>query len=409
MSNEADKKRERAGSQILLVLLVAVIVSLAFLGSAAHAQTYTLLYNFPGGSKGLQPGDIVVTSDGSILGVAYYGDCSCSLLFNYTDGTETVLHRFPEPAGYEREFPQGLLLSKNGDTLYGTTMYGGKENGLCAGGTGCGVAFSYDLTTSKYKTMHEFGASSGDGNGPLGVQVLDSTGDLYGLTNGGGTYGGTFYEITAAGTEKVLHNFGPAPDGMYPGWGPVHYGGNYYGVTIGGGANTCVDSGCGTVFKVTPSGKETVLYNFTGGSDGSYPHELVGDSQGNMYGISTNTQDNTTAAIFEINSAGDFSIAYNGSYVSGIGFIIMGTDGSLYASSSGGDDSSGAPNGFGQILRVTPTGDGNGTVTVLHEFDNTDGSMLNPFQDLLLHDGLLYGTTNYGGSSDNGVIYKLKP
>ena len=73
MSNEADKRRERAGSQILLVLLVAVIVSLAFLGSAAHAQTYTLLYNFPGGSKGLQPGDIVVTSDGSILGVAYYG------------------------------------------------------------------------------------------------------------------------------------------------------------------------------------------------------------------------------------------------------------------------------------------------------------------------------------------------
>jgi uncharacterized repeat protein (TIGR03803 family) len=407
MSNEADHRQRSARSQILLALLAAAIISLAFPASAAQAQTYTQLYNFLGGSKGLQPGDIVVTSDGSILGAASYGDCACSLLFNYTDGKETVLRRFPEAYGYEAEFPQGLLLSKNGDALYGTTQYGGKENGLCAGGTGCGVAFSYDLTTSKYKTMHEF--QGPDGASPIGIQVLDSAGDLYGVTNGGGTYGGTLYEITAAGTEKVLYNFGPAPDGMWPGGGLALYGGNYYGVTIGGGANTCVDSGCGTVFKVTPAGKETVLYNFTGGSDGSYPHELVGDSQGNMYGLSTNTQDNTTAAIFEINAAGDFSIAYNGSYVSGIGYIIMGTDGSLYASSSGGDDSSGAPNGFGQILKVTPTGGGSGTVTVLHEFDNTDGSMLNPFQDLVLHGGVLYGTTNYGGASDHGVIYKLKP
>jgi uncharacterized repeat protein (TIGR03803 family) len=408
MSNDADKKQERAGSQILLAFLAAVIVSLAFLGSSAQAQTYTLLYNFPGGTRGFQPGDIVVTSDGSILGGASYGSYSSSLLFNYTDGTETVLHRFPEAYGYEAEFPEGLLLSTNGDTLYGTTFYGGKENGVCAGGAGCGVAFSYDLTTSTYKTMHEFEVSSGDGNGPIGIQALDSTGDLFGLTNGGGTNGGTFYEITAAGTEEVLYNFGPAPDGMWPGGGLVSYGGDYYGVTIGGGANVCNNGGCGTVFKITPSGKETVLYNFTGGSDGQNPDVIVGTYKGNLYGLSR-TQDNAGAAIFEINAAGDFSIAYNGSYVSQISYIIMGPDGSLYASSSGGDVSSGAPTGFGQILKLTPTGGGNGTVTVLHEFDNTDGSILNPFQDLVLHGDVLYGTTNYGGSSNDGVIYKLTP
>jgi uncharacterized repeat protein (TIGR03803 family) len=408
MSNEADNKQKPAGSQILLAFLAAVMVSLAFLGSPAQAQTYTVLHNFSGGSMGLQPGDIVVTADGSILGAALYGSYNSSLLFNFTDGKETVLRRFPEPFGNEAEFPQGLLLSKNEDTLYGTTMYGGKENGLCTGGTGCGIAFSYDLTTSKFKTMHEFGASSGDGNGPIGTQVLDSAGNLYGVTNGGGTYGGTFYEITAGGAEKVLYSFGPAPDGMYPGSGPVSCGGNYYGVTIGGGANTCVDFGCGTVFKVTPSGEETVLYNFTGGSDGRYPWELVGDSQGNMYGLSK-APDNATAAIFEINSAGDFSIAYNGSYVSQIGYIIMGTDGSLYASSSGGDDSVCGSSGCGKILRLTPAGDGIGTVTVLHQFDFTDGAMLNPFQDLVLHGDMLYGTTTSGGSSKDGVIYKLKP
>jgi uncharacterized repeat protein (TIGR03803 family) len=398
----------RRRSQVALALLSAAIISLAIFASSVQAQTYTQLYNFPGGSKGLQPGDIVVTPDGSILGAAYYGTCACSLLFNYTGGKETVLDRFPEPAGYEAEFPQGLLLSQTGDTLYGTTMYGGSRSDAC--NPGCGIAFSYDLTTSKYKTLHEFQTGPKDGAAPVGTQVLDSAGDLYGVTFGGGTnYNGTFYEITAAGKEKVLYSFGAAPDGMYPGSGPVSYGGDYYGVTIEGGANTC-DNGisCGTVFKITPSGKETVLYNFTGGSDGQNPYEIVGTYKGNMYGLSRNAS-NAVIAVFEINSAGDFSIAYNGSYVSQIAYIIMGTDGSLYASSSGGDDSSGAPTGFGQILKVTPTGGGSGTVTVLHEFDNTDGSMLNPFQNLVLHDGLLYGTTNYGGSSDNGVIYKLKP
>jgi uncharacterized repeat protein (TIGR03803 family) len=396
-------------SQFLFTFLAATVIALAVLASHAHAQTYDLLYNFPGGSKGLQPGDFVVTSNGSILGEASYNNCSCSLLYNYTDGIETVLHRFSEPQGYQEEVPQGLLLRKNGNTLYGTTMYGGSRSGGCDPSLGCGIAFSYDLTTSKYKMMHEFKNGPKDGAGPVGTQVLDSAGNLYGLTFGGGTnYNGTFYEITAAGAEKVLYSFGNAPDGAHPGSGPISYGGNYYGVTIDGGANTCYNGSCGTVFKITPSGKETVLYNFTGGSDGLNPWELIGDSKGNFYGLSK-TQDNTTAAVFEINSVGDFSIAYNGSYVSQIGYIIMGTDGSLYASSSGGNDGSCEPNGCGQILQLTPTGDGNGTVTVLHQFDNTDGSLLNPFEDLVFHGGILYGTTNYGGSSDNGVIYELKP
>jgi uncharacterized repeat protein (TIGR03803 family) len=394
----------RRQSHVSLALLAAAIVALAFLASPAPAQTYTLLYTFPGGSKGLQPGDIVVTSDGSILGEAYYGNCACSLLFNYTDSTETVLHRFPEPQGYEAAVPQGLLLSKNGDTLYGTTMYGGSRSDACGPGNGCGIAFSYDLTTSKYKMMHEFRGS--DGAGPVGTQVLDSAGDLYGLTIGGGT-NGTFYEITAAGTEKALYSFGNAPDGAYPGGGLASYGGNYYGVTIGGGANVCNNGGCGTVFKVTPSGKETVLYNFTGGSDGQNPYELIGDSKGNLYGLSRNA-DNVVVAVFEVSSAGAFSIAYDGSYVSQIAWIILGTDGNFYASGSGGDISCGS-NGCGQILRLTPTGGGNGTVKVLHQFDGTDGSILNVDEGLVLEGGVLYGTTNYGGSSNNGVIYKLKP
>jgi len=400
----------RRHSPLSFALLAAAIVSLAVFASPAQAQTFTQLYNFPGGSNGLYPDDFVVTPNGSIVGEANYGTCSCALLFDYTDGKETVLHRFAEPKFHQSEVPQGLLLSANGDILYGTTAYGGSGANGCDPDLGCGIAFDYDLTTSKYKTLHQFQGGPKDGADPVGVQALDSAGDLYGLTLGGGANGdGTFYEITAAGTEKILYSFGPAPAGTQPAYGPVSYGGNYYGVTIGGGANTCYNGGCGTVFKITPAGKETVLYDFTGGSDGLNPYELVGDSQGNFYGLSK-TQDNTVAAIFKITSAGDFSIAYNGSYAAQIGYIIIGTDGSLYASASGGNDSSSCePNGCGQILQVTPTGGGNGTVKVLHQFDNSDGSLLNPFWDLVLQGGELYGTTNYGGSNNDGVIYKLKP
>jgi uncharacterized repeat protein (TIGR03803 family) len=400
----APFRRQR---QFSLAFLATALIATALLACPAQAQTYTLLYNFPGGSKGLQPGDFVVTSNGSILGEASYNNCSCALLYNYSDSKETVLHRFSEPQGYQEEVPEGLLLSTNGDTLYGTTMYGGSRSDACDPSLGCGIAFSYDLTTSKYKLMHEFKNLPKDGAGPVGTQALDSSGNLYGVTFGGGANGnGTFYEITAAGAEKVLYSFGNAPDGAHPGSGPVSYSGNYYGVTIDGGTNTCYNGSCGTIFKITSAGKETVLYNFTGGSDGLNPYELIGDSNGNFYGLSK-TQDNTTAAIFEINSAGDFSIAYDGSHVSQIGYIIMGSNGTLYASSSGGDNCS--PNGCGQILQITPTGGGNGTVTVLHQFDQTDGSLLNPFEDLVFDGGVLYGTTNYGGSTNNGVIYKLKP
>ena len=89
----------RRQRQFSLAFLAAAFVSLAVLACPAQAQTYTLLYNFPGGSKGLQPGSFVVTSNGSILGEASYNNCSCALLYNYSNGKETVLHRFSEPQG----------------------------------------------------------------------------------------------------------------------------------------------------------------------------------------------------------------------------------------------------------------------------------------------------------------------
>jgi uncharacterized repeat protein (TIGR03803 family) len=99
-----------------------------------------------------------------------------------------------------------------------------------------------------------------------------------------------------SGNLIVLHSFTGGSDGAFPGLGSLiaDAAGNLYGMTVEGGGSGCVNQvpvpGCGTVFEVTPSGTETVLHSFTGGSDGAGPHaglsagRLVADAAGNFYG-----------------------------------------------------------------------------------------------------------------------------
>jgi hypothetical protein len=405
--------RPRVQSKSLFVaLLAAVIFVVALAVRPLQAQTYSLLYNFSGGSQGYGPGGIVVAPNGTVYGVASYGNCACALLFSFADGKETVLHRFSEPPGNQGEIPQGLLLSKDGTTLYGTTMWGGTYKGNCGGaGVGCGISFSYDLTENKYKVTHVFTGPPADGAYPTGMQALDSSGDLFGLTLAGGTnHNGSYYELTAAGTEKVIYSFGDAPDGIDPNSGLVLHNGNYFGTTTQGGANICNNTGnnigCGTVFKIHPTGEESVVYSFTGGADGQSPFDLVADSNGDLYGLSFNPE-TSRGPIFEISSTGKFSIAYDGSFLSQILWIIPGPNGSLYGVASGGNSGC-QPNGCGQISQLTPTGGGNGTVTILHQFDGTDGSLPSD-ASIVVHNGVIYGATGSGGTTGDGVLFTLKP
>jgi uncharacterized repeat protein (TIGR03803 family) len=393
-------------SKWLVPTAVIVIFSIAFSSSPVQAQTYSILYTFTGGSSGNGPSDLVVAPNGTIYGVAQYGNCACYLIFSLNQGKLTVLHRFTVSPGSEAEVPQGLLLSKNGQFLYGTTSYGGKYTGYCESLGGCGIAFSYNLTTDTFKIMHEFSGQPTDGMDPAGTEVLDSAGNLYGLTWGGGTGGfGTLYEFAASGAEKVLYSFQNPPDAEHPGDGIVLYGGNFWGVSIQGGANTCNNGGCGAIFRVTPQAKETILYSFTGGTDGQNPYELVGDNAGNFYGISRNGS-NQVVAIFEINTKGQFSIAYDGSFVSQIQWITPGPNGTLYGIATGGNAT--CANGCGEIFQLAPTGGGNGTITILHAFDGTDGSYPQ-IQSLVVNRGVLYGSTYQGGSTNDGVVFKLIP
>jgi hypothetical protein len=204
----------------------------------------------------------------------------------------------------------------------------------------------------------------------------------------------------------VVYSFGNAPDGNYPG-SNVMNAGNTYGVTTSGGNGACNngDPGCGTVFEVTPAGTETILHNFTGGTDGRYPYLLVKGAAGSMYGLSR-TVNNTVAAVFKISAMGAFSILYDGAFASEITTIIAAPSGSLYGTANGGVNNSNCTNGCGQIFQLKPNGSGGGTVTILHKFNGTDG--WNP-NDLVLKGGVLYGSTAFGGPANMGVVFKLVP
>jgi len=179
--------------------------------------------------------------------------------------TLTTLYSFDSTAG---AYPsRGLVQAANGD-FYGTT-YGGGANG---GGAVFKITPSGTLTT-----LYSFDGA--DGGLPSGGLVQAANGDFYGTTYDGGAncspYGcGTIFKITLSGMLTMLHSFDGA-DGAYPYAGLVQAtNGDLYGTTYDGGAN-CLPDGCGTIFRITPSGTLTTLYTFcsqTGCADGQNPY-----------------------------------------------------------------------------------------------------------------------------------------
>jgi len=246
----------------------------------------TVLYTFLGKSDGLEPnGGLVLDGKGNLYGTTYKGGGGGTVFKVSPEGTETVLHRFAGGSKDGRYPSAGLVMDGDGN-LYGTTSEGGGVNGdylqglACQGD--CGAVFELTAAGDE-KILYAFkGWTKEDGAGPFASLILDSQGELYGTTYAGGTYGyGTVFKLTSAGEESVLYSFLGSPDGQFPASRLLmdsH--GNLYGTTVFGGVY-----GYGTVFEISASGKETVLYNFTGGADGAFPKDgLVMDGHGNLYG-----------------------------------------------------------------------------------------------------------------------------
>ena len=289
--------------------------------------------------------------------------------------------------------PYGGLVRATNGRLYGVTF---------EGGNGDGTIYMIDTggtLTSLYSFCPQ--TSCADGANPNGWLIQDTQGDLYGATYDEGANGcGTVFKITPTGTLTTLHSF-DSRDGCASSSGLVQVGGALYGVTGAGGG------GGGTVFKMTAAGKLTTLHSFAYDSaDGSAPSGLIQATDRNLYGA-TYQGGKGYGTIFEITPAGKLTTLYkfcsqanctDGSNpASG---PIQASDGNFY-----GTTTTGGVNGYGTVFKLTAAG----KLITLHAFDGTDGST--PSARLLqATDGNLYGTTVDGGTGAPlypGTIFRI--
>jgi uncharacterized repeat protein (TIGR03803 family) len=354
----------------------------------------TVLHSFTGLSDGGRPlAGLIQASDGNFYGVTTLGGgaSGCGTVFRVTpSGTLTTLYDF---AGAPNDGcqPFGTLVQASDGNLYGTTYLGGSNGSFCNNGSfGCGTIFK--VTTGGSETnLYNFCTQSGcpDGASPQAGLVQGSDGNLYGvaLVGGANTYGSVF-KITTSGTLTVLHSF-TFSDGSEP-TGTLVQGrdGNFYGTTSQGGT---AGGQAGTIFKMTPSGTLTTLYNFCPLSNcrngGGGPNAgLVQASDGNFYGTTVGGGANASGVAFAITSSGDFSPLYSFCSLGGTNCtdgaypeagLIQASDGKLYGVTSEGGNASFAGTAFSlQINEDTLTVSiaGQGTVTSTDGFINCPGT-----------------------------------
>ena len=336
------------------------------------------------------------------------GSCNLTMTQNlsltaaFTGQQDMLVHNFG--SGNDGQNPFANLVFDSAGNLYGTTSGGGTNH--------TGTVF--EVSTNGTETiLHSFG-SGADGQTPMGSLIFDSAGNLYGTTSAGGTYGyGMVFELSPNGTETVLYNFGAGTDGANPNAGLVFdASGNLYGTTVNGGSY-----GGGTAFELSPNGgggwTESGLYSFGGTpSDGLNPYSaLIFDSSGNLYGTTANGGSFGGGTVFElmlnttINRCCREAPVYSfGSSTDGANpraALVFDSSGNLYGTTVNGGMYSG-----GTAFELSPNG-GTWTESGLYSFGNgSDGK--NPYSALVFDtSGNLYGTTANGGAYSAGTVFEL--
>ncbi len=401
-----------------------VVFGLAALGLSA--QTLTTLASF-NGPKIPEPNVLIQATDGNFYGTTASGglgvctsfglDDGCGTIFKITPGGElTTLYNFGliSPDG---NHPTGLIQATDGD-FYGTTSQGGTMNS----GTIFRITPGGTLTT-----LYSFGEDSGSAGYPAGL-IQASDGNFYGTTSNTSTV----FRFTLPGALTVLHVF-EGPDGSLPTAGLIEAAdGSFYGTTQYGGAGICPsaaanDSGCGTIFKITPAGILTTLYSFNV-TDGANPSTgLVRATDGNFYGT-TDTggtgecqnknngfSNNGCGTIFKITPGGTLTTLYNFGAVVTDSILTQGvrlvqaTDGDFYGTTFYGGSNrcgSGIGLGCGTIFKITP----GGMFATLYDFGVSPLDGLGPSAWMIqAADGNFYGTTVSGGVNQLGTIFRFTP
>jgi uncharacterized repeat protein (TIGR03803 family) len=387
-----SRMRARAVSAALAFAVMVGVIGTR----SVQAQTFTTLVNFDFSNGAFPYGSLLRDPVGNLYGTTEVGGSSNdgTVFMVNTSGVETVLYNFT--GGADGGNPLAGLVRDPAGNLYGTTETGGAS--------GLGAVFKVDSKGTE-TVLHSFDGT--DGCIPLGGLVRDKAGNLYGTTSGCGSSNfGTVFKVSKTGTEKTLHSFaGPPNDGAFPSYENllIDTKGNLYGVTLSGGG-ACFNFGCGTIFKLDTTGKETVLHNFTGlTTDGCSPSGmLANDVEGNFYGTAGGCGEFSLGVVWKLSNKGTESVLHSFSGQNGVspsGGVVIDAKGNLY-----GDTDGGGPYSAGVVFKLSKTG----KETVLHSFALEDGET--PFAGVIRDaKGNLYGTAAEGGSQNFGTVWSLSP
>jgi uncharacterized repeat protein (TIGR03803 family) len=434
-------------------------------------------------SDGSAPGaGLVSDSEGNFYGTTSSGGsggkyCTgeCGTVFKLARDAEghwirSLLYIFK--GGSDGASPKSGLIFDQAGNLYGTTCFGGDSN--------LGTVYKISNVSGHWaeNVLYSF-QNVADGGIPVGGVIFDAEGDLYGTTSYGGTYAyGTVYRLSPSSggtwTKSVLYSFHGSSDGGSPNSGLIFdLAGNLYGTTNSGGEN-CSGYGCGVVFELSPSSggwTETVLYAFTGASDGANPFGgLVFDNYGRLYGTTfsggdltcSGSRDNGCGAVFELSpglvwtetvihtfgggarakrvispafsktnnqydairhkgqppkcDAAKRGIGSNQDGANPEGDLVFDSAGNLYGTTAfGGYSPYGCYyDGYGTVFELSSSSYGEWTEKVLYRFNGTDGQ--NPAAGVILDSmGNVYGTTQNGGDVRGsyypgfGTVFEVTP
>ncbi len=435
----------RMNARIVCALMMVASMSSVNAQERSPSWQLTPLYTFLGQADGALPNGVILDPANNLYGTTfqggiYCGGIGCGVAFKIDGrGHETLLHTFG--AGSDGAFPQADLLRDSSGVLYGTAYEGGTNGaGTLFKLTPRPTACASVLCPWNETILHNFGFS-GDGSNPVSALIQDNNGNVYGTATGEGLDFGTVFKLDPEEYETLYSFTGPPADGAGP-FSPLllDANGNLYGTTSSGGSSSACQGGCGAVFKLTPNGSawtETVLYSFSGGADGGTPYAgLVADQHGNLYGTTFNGGGSCNCGVvFELipNQDGSWTESVLWTFTGGsdggwpFSGMIIDSQGNLYSTTTagglaGGCSATGYEPGCGTVFKMSPNGSG-WTESVLWTFSGgSDGSY--PLGPVVMDEqGNLYGAAYFGGDLNAtnpacapsgspvgcGVVFKLTP
>ena len=385
-----------------LLTLALTFAAITFsLTVRAKAQSLTYLADFNGTNGYLPLSSVIQATDGNFYGTTYgYWQAPIGNVFQVTQAGELrSIYKFCSQANCaDGNTPSAVILGSDGD-LYGTTAFGGSS---AVSAIGSGTIFKMTLG-GEITTLYTFCtvAACTDGQYPTGL-ILASDGNFYGTASGSGDPQslGTLFRISPDGKFSVLHSFCASKncaDGAGPSLPIQGADGNFYGTTGSGGA-----ANGGVAYQFTASGKYKVLHNFCDGGngpcpDGSYLPTIVQGANGNFYGITEAGGRYDSGVVFELTPAGKYTVLH--SFPVGLaGFpqtqLTLASDGNFYSTTGGGAPWTWDAAVLGEIFEITKAG----KYKRLVPFQATASDGYSPLAALFqATDGNFYGTTAYGG------------